>query len=316
MMNKEESKEALQTDSNQAVNEKALTWEDIREKCKKRDMLWKGVWILIMVAALVYLYLVFAKNILSDGYVGRIVVSSIIIVVVFFWVYVMPYILGTERLYREYAKAFKTDVIEPVFKDAFAEATYRGFDKSQLREIKDSGLLKKARSAVATDSVRGSYDKVDFVRYDIELSTKERKSARIESVWITCDIKTKIKEEMQIICEDFKIGKNAYPQPEGFFKMQTEDEDFDNKFSVYVKGDKNKKDILDSSFRRHLTKLEKKNPFMIGFEKNQVHVVIKRKKDSLEVPLYGRVNQKKYQDEAQDEVDVVKEIIKLLKEIA
>ena len=293
-----------------------LTREQKLNKMRKAYCMVETVWLFSCIVSLlgtfVYLFFIYKMNLFA-GSPLKIIFIVVLLLLVTFCIYLLPVILKKNKKYRQYSTEYKKAYIKPILEETFGEGAYSKEEKVSIKEITEFSLLKKAKSALANDCVNGICDGVPFLRYDLSLRY-DKKSASADCVLIACDIKTHLKEELQIIHNQFKIGGTEYEQPEGYCKVLSGKDSFDKKFSVYAKEQDEGEKFARKTEHSKLEKLAKNAPIAIFFDKKKVYLVIKRDKDVMEAPVYRPVKEARCIKEAGEEVEIIKTWISILKD--
>ena len=243
----------------------------------------------------------------------RYVFIVLLLLLVFFCIYLLPVLLKKNKKYKAYSLAYKMAYVKPLLEETFGEGTYSETEKVSLKEITEFSMIRKAKSAMANDCVNGVYDSVPFLRYDLTLRY-DKKGATTDCVLIATDIKTHLKDELQIIHEQFRIGGSDYEQPEGYCKILSGKDAFDKKFNIYTKDQKEGEKFAKDLPFKDLEKLSHKTPIAIFFDRKKVYLVIKRDKDVMEAPIYRPVREERCLKEAGEEVEIIKSWIRILKD--
>ncbi len=293
-----------------------LTKEQKLNKLRKEYCTVETVWLLSCIISLLgtfaYLFCIYKFGIFA-GSPLRVIFIVVLLLLVTFCIYLLPVILKKNKKYKTYSTEYKKAFIKPLLEKTFGEGAYSAEEKVSIREITEFSLLKKAKSALANDCISGVYEGVPFLRYDLSLRY-DKKSSEADCVLIASEIRTNLKEELQIIHNQFKIGGSDYEQPEGYCKVLSGKESFDKKFCVYAKDQAEGEKFAKRTEHSKLEKLAKKAPIAIFFDRKKVYLVIKRDKDVMEAPVYRPVKEERCIKEAGEEVEIIKTWIALLKE--
>ena len=284
----------------------------LRKKYMHADMIWKAASVLVLILTAAFIFLVFRKIIDLPFYTTLIAVL-ILLVLIFLCVYMLPHFLRMNSKMKAYSSKYKAVYLKPTLEEAFPKGEYNDYEKISTRDLTKNSMLKKAKSAVANDCIRGSYKKIPFLRYDLALRYGKKKAGS-ECVMIVADVKTGLKSEVQIIGNDFKIGGMDYSQPETYCKLLSSNEKFDNKFSVYAKDQDDGQKFLKDKFVSKMAKFKTDGPFALFFDKDEVSLIIRKNKDAMEAPVYKAVKKERAVKEANAEVETIKEWIDLLEE--
>ena len=297
-------------------NEKGLTREQrlnkMRLEFRKIETIWLISCGISLIGTFVYLFFVYKMKILAGSYL-RYVFIVLLLLLVFFCIYLLPVLLKKNKKYKAYSLAYKMAYVKPLLEETFGEGTYSETEKVSLKEITEFSMIRKAKSAMANDCVNGVYDSVPFLRYDLTLRY-DKKGATTDCVLIATDIKTHLKDELQIIHEQFRIGGSDYGQPEGYCKILSGKDAFDKKFNIYTKDQKEGEKFAKDLPFKDLEKLSHKTPIAIFFDRKKVYLVIKRDKDVMEAPIYRPVREERCLKEAGEEVEIIKSWIRILKD--
>ena len=282
----------------------------LRVKYLKADIIWKIVSVLVFILTGIYIFLVFKKIIDLELYASSIIVL-VLLVLIFICIYMLPHFLKTNSKHKAYSTRYKEVYLKPTLKEAFTDGDYTDYEKISTRDLTRNSMLKKAKSAIANDCVRGVYKKTPFLRYDLALRYGKKKAGS-ECVMIVTQIKTGLKSEVQIIGNDFKIGGMDYNQPETYCKILSSNEKFDSKFSVYAKEQDDGQKFLKAALASKISGFKAGGPIALFFDKDEVSLIVRKKKDAMEAPVYKKVKKETAIKEANEEVKIIKEWIEIL----
>ena len=303
-------------ETTEKVTEKVVTPEEsvnaLRIKYLKADLVWKIVSLLVFIATGAYVVLVF-KKIINLNLWGNSVIVLILLIAIFVCVYMLPHFLKMGSKHKAYSSKYKEAFLKPTLEEAFSKGEYNETEKISTRDLTRNSMIKKAKSAVANDCISGVYKKIPFLRYDLALRYGKKKAGS-DCVMIVAQIKTRLKSEVQIIGNDFKIGGMDYEQPESFCKILSSNEKFDSKFSVYAKDQDDGQKFLRDSLATKIAKFKAGGPIALFFDKDEVSLIIRRNKDAMEAPVYKKVQKSRAVKEANDEVEIIKEWIEVLED--
>ena len=284
----------------------------MRKEYRNADIIWKTVTVLVVILAFLFVYAAYMKLMFATGAL-RVILAVIFLLAIPFCLYILPLILKMSSKYKAYNKEYKTNFLQEKIYEEFPKADYKETDKISIKEISECSMIKKARAAHANDCIEGTYKGVDFVRYDMELSYKKSRKAS-NCVLIACNNRTELRSEVQIVDRDFTIGKSAYEKPENYLGYASCDADFDKKFAVYAQDPGEAADFIDKNLMRKLSKFSGRGPIAAFFDKKKVYLIIRRKKDSMEAPIYKAVKESACRKEAEREAEVIKKWLELLDE--
>ena len=300
--------------TNEEKKAETLSPEDevnaLRVKYLKADIIWKIVSVLVFILTGTYIFLVFKKIIDLELYASSIIVL-VLLVLIFICIYMLPHFLKTNSKHKAYSTRYKEVYLKPTLKEAFTDGDYTDYEKISTRDLTRNSMLKKAKSAIANDCVRGVYKKTPFLRYDLALRYGKKKAGS-ECVMIVTQIKTGLKSEVQIIGNDFKIGGMDYNQPETYCKILSSNEKFDSKFSVYAKEQDDGQKFLKAALASKISGFKAGGPIALFFDKDEVSLIVRKKKDAMEAPVYKKVKKETAIKEANEEVKIIKEWIEIL----
>lgn len=283
---------------------------DKRKAYCKADLIYKASCTASVLLCIGYIVLLFTGFLKGEN-IPRIIIGVVLLVIVLACLYILPLILKRSSKYKTYSLEYKTAFLKPVFEGEFPNAVYKEADKISIKEISECSMLKKSRSATANDCIEGRYKGVDFLRYDVELSAG-KKSSKSDCVVITCGNKTIIKGELQIVDAKFTVGRTAYEKPEDLFPYITGEESFDKHYKMYVESREEADKVLSKDFQKSLCKFSAGGPIAVFFDKQRVYLVIRRRKDSLEAPVYKAVKESTCRKEAGKEAQVIRDWLELL----
>ena len=282
----------------------------LRVKYLKADIIWKIVSVLVFILTGTYIFLVFKKIIDLELYASSIIVL-VLLVLIFICIYMLPHFLKMNSKHKAYSTRYKEVYLKPTLKEAFTDGDYTDYEKISTRDLTRNSMLKKAKSAIANDCVRGVYKKTPFLRYDLALRYGKKKAGS-ECVMIVTKIKTGLKSEVQIIGNDFKIGGMDYNQPETYCKILSSNEKFDSRFSVYAKEQDDGQKFLKAALASKISGFKAGGPIALFFDKDEVSLIVRKKKDAMEAPVYKKVKKETAIKEANEEVKIIREWIEIL----
>lgn len=300
----------------QDVNEKKnqKTTEEQLNALRKRylaaDNIWKVASLVVLLLACSYVLLIFNRVINATIYVDAIV-ALVFLSSLFFCIYLLPHLLKTSSKQKDYFTKYKEEYLKNTLEQEFKEGEYSDYEKVSSRDLTKITMLKKAKGAVANDCIKGTYKKIDFCRYDLALRYGKKKASS-NCVLIITELKTKLKSEVQIVENSFKIGGMDYEMPEKFCKLLSSDNKFDEKFSVFAEDQDDGQKFLKDKFVGKLRKLDVGGPVAIFCDKDEICLIIKKRKDPMEAPIHTPVKEKKAKEDAYEEVDTIKAWIEIL----
>ncbi len=282
----------------------------MRKTYRKADIIWKCITTVVVILAFVYIYLAYMKLMFENGPL-RVILAIVFLLAIPFCLYVLPMILKMSSKFKTYNAEYKNNFLQEKINKEFPKADYRAKERISIKEISECSMIKKARSANANDCIEGTYRGVDFLRYDMELSYKKRRKVS-DCVLIACNNRTELHSEIQIVQKDFSIGKVAYEKPEAYSLYVSGNENFDKDFVVYAQNVEEAIKFVDKEFMRKLNKFSGGGPIAAFFDKKKVYLIIRRKKDSMEAPVYKAVKEATCRKEAEKEAEVIRKWIDLL----
>lgn len=282
----------------------------LRKTFRNADIIWKSVTAAVIAVAFVYIYFAYTKLMFSDGPL-RIILAVIILLAIPFSLYVLPFLLKMSSKHKKYNTEYKNNFLQEKIFAELPKADYKAKERISIKEISECSMIKRARSANANDCIEGTYKGMDFLRYDMELSYK--KSRRISNcVLIACSNRTELNSEIQIVEKDFKIGKVEYERPDTYVSYVSGDEDFDKRFHIYVQNEEDANAFIDKEFMKKISKFSGGGAIAAFFDKKKVYLIINRKKDSMEAPVYRAVKESHCKKEAEKETDIIKKWLQFL----
>ena len=284
----------------------------LRKSYMKVDIIWKIASVFVLLLTVAYIFLVF-KKIIGTNLLFTSIIVLVLLCLIFLCIYLLPSFLRMNSKHKAYSTKYKEVYLKPALEEAFSKGEYTDYEKISTRDLTRNTLLKKAKSAVANDCIRGSYKKVPFLRYDLALRYGKKKSGS-DCVMIVSQIDTGLKSEVQIIGNNFKIGGMDYEQPETFCKILSSDEKFDSKFSVYAKEQDDGQKFLKEKLVKKILKFKAGGPVALFFDKDEVSLIVRKNKDAMEAPIYKKVKRENAVKEANDEVKIIKEWIEVLQD--
>ncbi len=283
---------------------------ELRKKYRNADLLWKLITVVVIILAIVFIYMAYMKIVFDEGLL-RVIVACVFLLAIPFCLYILPLILKMSTKFKAYNTEYKNVFLQEKIYAELPKADYKAKDRISIKEISECSMIRKARSANANDCIEGTYKGVDFLRYDMELSYKKSRKVS-DCVLIACTNRTELDGEVQVIQRDFKIGKQLYEMPEGYQEYATDDEKFNKEFVVYTAGQEIAASFVDKEFMRKLSRFNGGGPIAAFFDKKKVYLIIKRKKDAMEAPVYKAVKENACRKEAEKEAEVIKSWVDLL----
>ena len=153
-------------DDNKEIVTENLSVEDkinqLRKNYLKADIIWKLVSVVVFVIAGVYVVLVF-KRIINLNFLANSLIVLALLVAIFCCVYLLPHFLKMNSKHKEYMTKYKEAFLKPTLEEAFSKGEYSDYEKISTRDLTRNSMLKKAKSAVANDCIRGTYKKIPFL---------------------------------------------------------------------------------------------------------------------------------------------------------
>ncbi len=283
---------------------------NLRVAYRNADIIWKCVTALVIVLAFVFVYFAYMRLMFSDG-PFRFIISILFLLAIPFCLYILPIILKMSSKFKAYNEEYKNNFLQEKIHAELPKADYKAKEKISIKEISECTMIKKSRSANANDCIEGSYKGVDFLRYDMELSYKTGRQVA-DCVLIACANKTQLKSEIQIVQRDFKIGKSVYEMPEGYTEYNSPDEDFNKKFVVYTQSQEEATGFIDKELIKKISKFSGGGPIAAFFDPKKVYLIVRRKKDSMEAPVYKKVKESACKKAAEKETNVIKNWLEIL----
>lgn len=282
----------------------------MRKKYRNADIIWKCITTLVVILAFVYIYLAYMKLMFADGPM-RVILAIVFLVAIPFCLYVLPMILKMSSKFKSYNTEYKNNFLQEKIHQEFPKADYKAKERISIKEISECSMIKKARSASANDCIEGTYRGVDFLRYDMELSYKKRRKVS-DCVLIACNNRTELSSEIQIVQKNFSIGKVAYEKPESYSEYVSGNERFDKEYAVYAQNIEEAVSFVDKELMRKLEKFNGGGPIAAFFDKKKVYLIIRRKKDAMEAPIYKAVKEATCRKEAEKEAEVIRNWVDIL----
>jgi hypothetical protein len=230
-------------------------------------------------------------------------------------------ITGYNKKLREYKTKFKTIFVEEPFRLAFHEVIYdkdQGFPKEI---IKATGMMMLGNRYYTNDYVMGHYKDVKFERADIEIQqhTSNGKTSHTTTYfngrWMIFEFNKDFHFDLQIIRNGFGFTQKN----QTFFtdnddrrhRLELEDVNFNQQFTVYAQDDHEAYYILTPRFMEVLKSLyhSMDGSFMLGFVRNQLHVAINTKRDAMEPYIFSSIDLYNIKQDVQREIDAIINII-------
>ncbi len=237
--------------------------------------------------------------------------------------YLLSFVTGCNRMIEEFKDKFKTIFVEEPFKAAFTKVSYEK-DQGISQDIIDAtDMMTLGNRYYTNDYVMGYYKNVKFERADIKIQqhTRSGKSSHTTTYfngrWLIFDFNKKFHFDLQIISNRFYYSQKNKTfftsKEERRHKLELEDENFNERFTVYAQDDHEAYYILTPTFMEVLKNMYHSmgSPFMLGFANNQLHVAFNTERDSMEPSIFSSIEEQKQKvkQDVQSEIDAIIKII-------
>lgn len=285
----------------------------LRQKCLIHDFEWKLITLFLSALTVAYILGVLFHKLDFITFPLSMIIAAVLILLTLGSTYFLPRLFKTEKIYNEYSLKYKMTFLKPALESNFPDSQYFANDKVSVKEITELSMLRKAKYASANDVLRGTLNGINFERFDLALRI-EKKSGISDCVIIHSNIRTHLDDNVQIISKKFNLAGDVLTQPEKYCSILSGNEDFDEKYTVYVKNQEDGKRILKSSFVKNLPKLKLGGPIAVFADAKKIYCISIRKKDVMEAPIYVKPKQEKCEKEANKEAGILKDWLDFLKD--
>lgn len=291
------------------MNEKIASLENLRKKASKLTTI-----IIVVSATITILLLTLFRGISGLGFFISILVgigSG----------FLLSIITGCNKLADEYKDKFKTIFVEEPFRAAFTDVIYdpkQGFPQDM---IKATDMMMLGNRYYTNDYVMGHYKDVKFERADVKIQqhTSNGKTSHTTTYfngrWMIFEFNKDFHFDLQIIRNGFyysQKNKSFFTsREERRHKLELEDMNFNEQFTVYAQDDHEAYYILTPAFMEVLKNMNHviDGSFMFGFNRNELHVAINTKRDAMEPSIFSSIEVSKVTQDVQREIDTIINII-------
>ncbi len=218
-----------------------------------------------------------------------------------------------ENLYKEFKNTFVKKALSNYF-DNLEYDPNKGLNESFVLE---KGLLSTGDWYSSNDYISATYNKIKFERADIHIEKKEERknsSGEVEEVWVTqfkgpwmiFDFNKKFKSNL-IIQKGYFINW----QPGNVTRIETENVNFNQEFTVYATDEHEAFYILTPSFMEKIQKISKKIGYRIrlAFNDSKLHIGIDSGDDLFEYNYLEEINEAKIEEEFKKDIKVIIDFI-------
>lgn len=253
------------------------------------------------------------------GFSGAVLFFVILIGVILF--FILSAITGHSKKFNAYKTNFKAIFVEEPFRTVFHEVIYDKDQGFQKERIKATGMMMLGNRYDTNDYVMGHYKDVKFERADIKIQqhTNTGKHSHTTTYfhgrWMIFEFNKNFHFDLQIIKRGFHYSQTNQSffidSEERRHKLELEDVNFNEQFSVYAQDDHEAYYILTPAFMAVLNNLYHSldGSFMLGFVQNQLHVAINTKRDAMEPPIMSSIDLSSIKQDVQREIDAIINII-------
>ena len=253
------------------------------------------------------------------GIFGPAIIFAILIGFALF--FILSAITGHSKRFDEYKTNFKSIFVEEPFRAVFHEVIYdkdQGFPKEL---IKETGMMMLGNRYFTNDYVMGHYKEVKFERADVKIQqhTSTGKQSHTTTYfngrWMIFEFNKNFHFDLQIISNGFYYSQKNQSiftdSNERRHKLELEDVNFNEQFSVFAQDDHEAYYILTPAFMEVIKDLSHSldAPFMLGFAGNQLHVAINTKRDAMEPSILTGIDLHDIKQDVQREIDAIINII-------
>lgn len=206
---------------------------------------------------------------------------------------------------------FKNIYLKDLISNMFDKANYFPRKGIVPANVYRCNFLKKADRFLSEDLIIGKIGDVNFYTSDVKLEERHVRRSRNSThvYYMTYFLGRFFEFDFP---KDFKghviVSEGALPvYGQGYKKVKLESEEFNRKFSVYATDEHTAFYILTPHFMESIMELEKRNPgnIKLSFIGNTFNVAINNFKDTFEIKLFKKIDQKLISEFKQDLVVIV-----------
>ncbi len=214
-------------------------------------------------------------------------------------------------------KDFKDTVLTKMFEEAIPGINYspnRGLSQSV---VYSTDFLKQADRYHSEDYLSGELDGVKFESSDVKLEERHvqhtKNGTRVYYVAYFVGRVFRFTFNKNFV-GSLQVLEAGSPRSKGYNKVKLESIDFNKKFKTYATEDITAFYILTPDIMESIFKLEKNHPGRIGlsFHGEQLYVAINNNKDTFEVQMFRKIDDKMIKEFERDLL-VIKDFIITLK---
>lgn len=217
---------------------------------------------------------------------------------------------------NEFKKIFVLDSLKKFFEDI----TYypnKGFSKEFIENI---GMIDTGDSYSSNDYICGKYKNILFQQSDIHIQEKHEEKdedgeTEIELVTtfmgrvMIFDFNKEFKTNLQVASHYFEA--NSLPWSKKFTRVQMEDIEFNNTFSIYAESEHDAFYILTPHFMEKLKDITKKLKcgIMFCFVDNKLHIAVDNSQDSFEYNVFKPIDEQKIEENIIKDIKLLTQLI-------
>lgn len=230
---------------------------------------------------------------------------------------IICYVAVAKKSNKEYKEYYKNVFVKNMIKSVIPDAVYeprQGFEKDRIRA---TGLMMMGNIYASEDYIRGTYNNVAFERADVVIQDESTDSdgnttttTYLRGRWMIFESNKNFDADLQILQKGFGYANKR----KGFFTkkadrrhaFKTEDETFNKTFECLCQNESEAFYLLTPGVMQALLRLigQTDGKVMVGFVDNQLHVVVKSNKNSLEPPFWRTFNENDL-NEVQREINAI-----------
>ncbi|MFT4143496.1 MAG: DUF3137 domain-containing protein [Mobilitalea sp.] len=235
--------------------------------------------------------------------------------------FLLSVVTGCNRMMDEFKDKFKTFFVEEPFRAAFHRVSYHK-DQGLPQDIIDAtDMMTLGNRYYTNDYVTGYYKDVKFERADVKIQqhTRTGKTSHTTTYfngrWMIFEFNKEFHFDLQIIGNGFYYSqKNSTfftHREERRHKLEMEDVNFNEYFTVYAQDDHEAYYILTPTFMEVLKNMHHSmdGSIMLGFVHNQLHVAINTERDAMEPSVFSSIELNNIKQDVQREIDAIIKII-------
>lgn len=235
--------------------------------------------------------------------------------------FLLSYVTGNSKMLHEFQDRFKILFVKEPFQAVFNDVVYDrklGFPKEKIKATK---MMTMGNRYYTNDYISGYYKDVRFERADVKIQQHTSNGKTSTTItyfngrWMIFEFNKEFTFDLQIVGKGFSYSRKNKSifigSEDRRHKLELEDMHFNELFTVYAQDDHEAYYILTPAFMAVLKNMYGRigGNFMLGFVRNQLHVAINTRRDSMEPSLFSSIESYKVKQDVQREINAIINII-------